>query len=110
MNYDGATGWLVGEANRGLHAMFVMMNEARLGVANQGLALSEVAYQNAADYAKQRLQGRALTGGAADEPADPIIVHPDVRRMLLQARAFNEGGPGLAAVDGAAGRPRPRRR
>ena len=91
LNYDGAQGWLVGEENRGLNAMFVMMNEARMGVALQGLALSEVAYQNAAAYAKERVQGRALTGAKdAGKPADPIIVHPDVRRMLLEIRAFNE--------------------
>ncbi|MEF3366986.1 acyl-CoA dehydrogenase C-terminal domain-containing protein [Methylocystis sp. 9N] len=97
MNYDGAQGFLVGEANRGLNAMFVMMNEARLGVAVQGLALSEVAYQNAALYAKERLQGRALTGPKnPDGPADPIIVHPDVRRMLLEIKAFNEAARGLA--------------
>jgi 3-(methylsulfanyl)propanoyl-CoA dehydrogenase len=91
LNYDGARGWLVGEANRGLNAMFVMMNEARMGVALQGLALSEVAYQNAAAYAKDRVQGRALGGAKhADKAADPIIVHPDVRRMLLEIRAFNE--------------------
>ena len=95
MNYDGATGWLLGAPNRGLHAMFVMMNEARLGVANQGLALSEVAYQNAAAYAKERVQGRALTGRKNDTGADPIIVHPDVRRMLLSIRAFNEGARAL---------------
>ncbi|MGD0719531.1 MAG: acyl-CoA dehydrogenase C-terminal domain-containing protein [Roseiarcus sp.] len=91
LNYDGARGWLVGEENRGLNAMFVMMNEARMGVALQGLALSEIAYQNAAAYAKERVQGRALGGAKhADKPADPIIVHPDVRRMLLEIRAFNE--------------------
>jgi alkylation response protein AidB-like acyl-CoA dehydrogenase len=91
LNYDGARGWLIGEANRGLNAMFVMMNEARLGVAVQGLAQSEVAYQNAAAYAKERVQGRALTGARdTDKPADPIIVHPDVRRMLLDIRSFNE--------------------
>jgi acyl-CoA dehydrogenase len=96
MNYDGATGWLVGEENRGLNAMFVMMNEARLGVGLEGLALSEVAYQNAAQYAKDRLQGRALTGAKfKDLPADPIIVHPDVRRILLTIRAFNEAGRAL---------------
>jgi alkylation response protein AidB-like acyl-CoA dehydrogenase len=96
MNYDGATGFLIGEANRGLNAMFVMMNEARLGVANQGLAISEVAYQNAAAYARDRLQGRALTGAKApDKAADPIIVHPDVRRMLLEIRAFNEAARAL---------------
>jgi acyl-CoA dehydrogenase len=96
MNYDAARGFLLGEANRGLAAMFVMMNEARLGVAIQGLALSEVAYQNAAAYAKERLQGRALSGPKApDKPADPIIVHPDVRRMLLEIRAFNEAARAL---------------
>jgi alkylation response protein AidB-like acyl-CoA dehydrogenase len=96
MNYDGATGWLVGEANRGLQAMFVMMNEARLGVGVQGLALSEVAYQNAATYAKERLAGRALTGAKfPQQAADPIIVHPDVRRMLMTIRAFNEAARAL---------------
>src|SRR5579872_6035518 len=97
MNYDGAKGWLVGEANRGLNAMFVMMNEARLGVAVQGLAVSEVAYQNAAAYAKERLQGRSISGAKApDRPADPILVHPDVRRMLLEIRAFNEAARAFA--------------
>ncbi|HXW41185.1 MAG TPA: acyl-CoA dehydrogenase, partial [Xanthobacteraceae bacterium] len=96
MNYDGATGWLMGEPNRGLQAMFTMMNEARLGVGMQGLALSEVAYQNAAAYAKERLAGRALTGPKfPQQPADPIIVHPDVRRMLLTLRAFNEAARAL---------------
>jgi acyl-CoA dehydrogenase len=96
MNYDGATGWLVGQENRGLNAMFVMMNEARLAVGVQGLAQSEVAYQNAAAYAKERLQGRGLTGAVApDKPADPIIVHPDVRRNLMLIRAFNEGARAL---------------
>jgi acyl-CoA dehydrogenase len=96
MNYDGATGWLVGEANRGLQAMFVMMNEARLNVGMQGLALSEVAYQNAAAYAKERLAGRAMTGAKfPQKPADPIIVHPDVRRMLMNIRAFNEAARAL---------------
>src|SRR6266487_1991105 len=91
MNYDSATGWLIGEENKGMQGMFVMMNEARLGVAVQGLAQSEVAYQNAAAYARDRLQGRALSGAKApDKPADPIIVHPDVRRTLLTIRAFNE--------------------
>ncbi|HEV7879513.1 acyl-CoA dehydrogenase C-terminal domain-containing protein [Bradyrhizobium sp.] len=91
MNYDGATGWLIGEENKGMQGMFVMMNEARLGVAVQGLAQSEVAYQNAVAYAKDRLQGRSLSGPKApDKPADPIIVHPDVRRTLLTIRAFNE--------------------
>src|SRR5213076_129267 len=80
-----------GEENKGMQGMFVMMNEARLGVAVQGLAQSEVAYQNAVTYARERVQGRALTGAKApDKAADPIIVHPDVRRMLLSMRAFNE--------------------
>ena len=96
MNYDGAAGWLVAQENHGLQAMFVMMNEARLGVGVQGLALSEVAYQNAAQYARDRLQGRAVTGvKSADKPADPIIVHADVRRILLTIRAFNEAARAL---------------
>ena len=96
MNYDGATGWLVAEPNRGLQAMFTMMNEARLGVGVQGLAMSEVAYQNAAAYAKERLAGRALTGAKyPDKAADPIIVHPDVRRTLMSMRAFNEAARAL---------------
>jgi acyl-CoA dehydrogenase len=96
MNYDRAKGWLVGEANRGLNAMFVMMNEARLGVAVQGLGQSEVAYQNAVQYAKERLQGRALTGPKnPQKPADPIIVHPDVRRTLMSIKAFNEAARAL---------------
>lgn len=93
MNIDGATGWLIGEPNKGLNAMFVMMNAARLGVGMQSLGLTEVAYQNALVYAKDRLQMRSLTGPkATDKPADPIIVHPDVRRMLLTAKAYAEGG------------------
>src|SRR5205823_13071386 len=93
---DAATGWLVAEPNRGLQAMFTMMNEARLGVGAQGLAMSEVAYQNAAAYAKERLAGRALTGAKfPDRAADPIIVHPDVRRMLMSMRAFNEASRAL---------------
>src|SRR4051812_20111128 len=96
MNYDGATGWLLGEENRGLNAMFTMMNEARLAVGVQGLAQSEVAYQNAVTYAKERLQGRALTGAKfPDKAADPIIVHPDVRRNLMTMRAINEAGRAL---------------
>ncbi len=96
MNYDGATGFLIGEENRGINAMFTMMNEARLGVGVQGLAVSEVAYQNAAAYARDRLQGRALGGPKfKDKPADPIIVHPDVRRMLMTMRAFNEAARAL---------------
>jgi alkylation response protein AidB-like acyl-CoA dehydrogenase len=96
MNYDGATGWLIGEEQRGINAMFTMMNEARLAVGVQGLALSEVAYQNAAAYAKDRQQGRALTGAKfPDRAADPIIVHPDVRRVLMSIRAFNEAARAL---------------
>ncbi|CAJ0796954.1 3-methylmercaptopropionyl-CoA dehydrogenase [Ralstonia condita] len=93
INLDGARGWMVGEPNKGLNAMFVMMNAARLGVGMQGLGLTEVAYQNSVAYAKERLQMRSLSGPKApDKPADPIIVHPDVRRMLLTQRAFAEGG------------------
>ena len=92
MNYDGATGWLVGEAHKGMRTMFVMMNEARLGVGLQGLAQAELAYQTARDFALTRAQGRALTGAQMPgQPADPIIVHPDVRRMLLEQKAFIEG-------------------
>ena len=97
LNLDGATGWLVGQPNKGLPAMFVMMNAARLGVGNQSLGLTEVAYQNAAAYAKERIQMRSLSGPKApDKPADPIIVHPDVRKMLLTARAYAEGGRALS--------------
>jgi len=93
MVHDDAVGWLIGEENRGLAVMFVMMNEARLGVGLQGVAQAEAAYQAAAAFAKDRLQGRALTGPKnADGPADPILVHPDVRRMLLDARAIVEAG------------------
>src|SRR3954453_1444731 len=97
MNYDGAKGWLVGEPEKGLAAMFIMMNAARLGVGRQGLAQGEVAYQNAAAYAKDRRQGRALRQDErdADAKADPIIVHPDVRRMLMESRAWNEAGRAL---------------
>ncbi|WP_371396560.1 acyl-CoA dehydrogenase C-terminal domain-containing protein [Fretibacter rubidus] len=96
MNYDDAEGYLIGEENKGLKVMFVMMNRARLDVGMQGLAQSEVAYQNAAAYAKDRTQGRALTGPVNDNgPADPIIVHPDVRRMLMETKAFNEGARAL---------------
>ena len=92
INLDGATGWLVGEPNKGLQAMFVMMNAARLGVGMQGLGLTEISYQNARTYAKERLQMRALTGAKHPEKeADPILVHPDVRRMLLTQRAYAEG-------------------
>ncbi|MFN8916398.1 MAG: acyl-CoA dehydrogenase C-terminal domain-containing protein [Burkholderiales bacterium] len=97
MYLDGAQGWLVGEPNKGLQAMFVMMNAARLAVGVQSLGLSEVAYQNAVVYAKDRLQMRSLSGVKAPEKAaDPIIVHPDVRKMLLTARAYVEGGRALA--------------
>ncbi|RYG28807.1 MAG: acyl-CoA dehydrogenase, partial [Burkholderiales bacterium] len=90
--YEGATGYLVGEEHKGMRTMFVMMNEARLGVGMQGLAQAEVAFQNAADFARERLQGRSITGAKSpDKPADPIIVHPDVRRMLMDMKAFTEG-------------------
>ncbi|AUW58071.1 acyl-CoA dehydrogenase [Sphingobium sp. SCG-1] len=92
MNYDGATGWMVGEENKGLAAMFIMMNAARLGVGLQGLAQGEVAYQNAVQYAKDRRQGRALTGASEpNEKADTLFVHPDVRRMLMEGKALTEG-------------------
>jgi alkylation response protein AidB-like acyl-CoA dehydrogenase len=97
LNLDAAAGWLVGEPNKGLPAMFVMMNAARLGVGNQSLGLTEVAYQNAVAYARERIQMRSLSGPKAKEkPADPIIVHPDVRKMLLTARAYAEGGRALS--------------
>ena len=97
LNYDGATGWLVGEAEKGLAAMFIMMNAARLGVGVQGLAQGEVAYQNAVTYAKDRRQGRALRPEERepDVKADTIIHHPDVRRMLMEAKAFNEAARAL---------------
>src|SRR5215216_1967680 len=96
LNYDGATGYLIGQENRGLQAMFTMMNEARLHVGVQGLAISEVACQNAVAYAKERLQGRALSGPKfPNQPADPIIVHPDVRRSLMTMKAINEAGRAL---------------
>ncbi|ASP38590.1 acyl-CoA dehydrogenase [Bacterioplanes sanyensis] len=92
MNYDGAKGWLVGEENKGLAAMFTMMNYERLGVGIQGLGAAEASYQNAVEYARDRLQSRAPTGAVnKDKAADPIIVHPDVRRMLLTQKAFTEG-------------------
>ncbi|MEN9843163.1 MAG: hypothetical protein RLZZ612_992, partial [Pseudomonadota bacterium] len=97
MVLENAVGTMVGQPNKGLQAMFVMMNAARLGVGNQSLGLTEVAYQNALAYAKDRVQMRALTGPKAkDKPADPIIVHPDVRKMLLTAKAYAEGGRALA--------------
>ena len=95
-NFDEAEGYLIGKENKGLRVMFVMMNRARLDVGMQGLAQSEVAYQNAAAYAKDRLQGRSLTGPKNENgPADPLIVHPDIRRMLLETKAFNEGARAL---------------
>ncbi|MFT7372393.1 MAG: alkylation response protein AidB-like acyl-CoA dehydrogenase [Oleiphilaceae bacterium] len=93
MNFDGAQGWLVGDLNKGLNAMFTMMNYERLSVGIQGLGAAERSYQNAVAYALDRIQGRAATGPAQPEKqADPIIVHPDVRRMLMTMRAYNEGG------------------
>jgi alkylation response protein AidB-like acyl-CoA dehydrogenase len=97
MNFDGAEGWLVGQPNKGLNAMFTMMNTARLAVGLQGLGLIERAYQNSLAYARERLQMRALSGAKfPDKPADPLIVHPDIRRMLLTQKAFAEGGRLLA--------------
>ena len=113
MNFDGAEGYLVGEAHKGMRAMFTMMNGARLGVGLQGLGLGETAYQTAKAYAQERLQGRSVAGDKFPEkPADPIIVHPDVRRMLLTMRAWNEGARALAAwvaieLDRAAKHPDP---
>ena len=96
MNYDDATGYLVGEEHKGMRAMFTMMNEARLGVGLQGLSQAELAYQNALAYAKDRLQGRDITGVKnPDELADPIIVHPDVRRNLMDQKCFSEGSRAL---------------
>ncbi len=92
MNYDAATGWLLGDMHKGMRAMFTMMNEARLGVGMQGLAQAEAAYQNAVEYAKDRLQGRDVTGAKnPDGPADPLIVHPDIRRNLMDQKSFAEG-------------------
>ena len=97
MNFDAAEGWLIGQPNKGLNAMFIMMNTARLAVGLQGLALIERAYQNSLAYARERLQMRSLSGAKRpDKPADPIIVHPDVRRMLLTQKAAAEGGRALA--------------
>jgi len=98
INFDDSVGYLVGEPNKGMRAMFTMMNAARLHVGVQGLALSDAAYQGAVQFARERLQGRALTGAKyPDQEADPIIVHPDVRRMLLSMRAFTEGARALTA-------------
>jgi len=96
--FDGAVGWMVGQPNKGLAAMFTMMNAARLGVGMQGLGIGEIAFQSAFDYAKDRGQGRSLGGTKSpDKPADSILVHPDVRRMLLRMKANNEGGRAMAA-------------
>jgi alkylation response protein AidB-like acyl-CoA dehydrogenase len=96
MNYDNAVGYLIGEPHRGLQAMFSMMNHERLMVGQEGLSQAEVAYQSAVDYARERIQGRSLSGvKSPDQPADPIIVHPDVRRMLLTGKAYNEAARAL---------------
>jgi alkylation response protein AidB-like acyl-CoA dehydrogenase len=101
MNFENATGWLVGEPNDGMRAMFTMMNEARLMVGMQGLGLAEMAYQESLAFARERLQGRSLAGPTnVDGPADPIIVHPDVRRMLMRQKVLNEGMRALALFTG----------
>jgi butyryl-CoA dehydrogenase len=116
INFDGAEGYLIGESHKGMRYMFTMMNTARLAIGTQGLGLAETAYQSAVAYAKERLQGRSLTGPKFPEkPADPIIVHPDVRKNLLTMRAYNEGARALAlwvgtAIDIAARHPDPDRR
>jgi alkylation response protein AidB-like acyl-CoA dehydrogenase len=101
MNFEGATGWLVGEPNDGMRAMFTMMNEARLMVGMQGLGIAEMAYQESLGFARERLQGRALGGASNPEgPADPIIVHPDVRRMLMRQKVINEGMRAMSLFTG----------
>src|SRR5262249_10355345 len=101
MNYDGATGYLIGEPNQGLAAMFTMMNYERLSVGIQGLGTADAAYQAASKYASERLQGRSPLGpDNSNAPADALLVHPDVRRMLLTIRAYNEGGRAFAALVG----------
>ena len=101
MNFDGACGWLIGEPNKGLAAMFTMMNYERLSIGIQGIGSAETSYQNARTYARERLQSRAPTGAVAiDKVADPIIVHPDVRRMLLSMKAMTEGGRAFASFVG----------
>ena len=103
LNFEGAEGYLVGEPNNGMHSMFTMMNTARLAIGLQGLGLAETAYQSAVAYARERLQGRSLSGPKfPDKPADPIIVHPDVRKNLLTMRAYNEGSRALALWVGMA--------
>ena len=116
MNFDGASGFLVGPENKGLACMFTMMNSERLAIGMQGLGLGEVAYQNAVAYAKDRIQGRSATGiKAPDKAADPLLVHPDIRRMLLTTRAYNEGARALATwtainIDLAHRHPEPQKR
>jgi hypothetical protein len=101
MNFDGATGWLVGEANKGLAAMFTMMNYERLSIGIQGIGCADASYQNAVAYARDRIQSRSPSGPVAkDKVADPILVHPDVRRMLLTMKAMNEGGRAFACYVG----------
>src|SRR5262249_5542702 len=103
ISFDGATGWLVGRPNKGMSAMFTMMNAARFAVGIQGLGLAEAAYQGARDYARTRLQGRSVAGPKfPDQAADPLIVHPDIRRMLLTMRARIEGARALAGWVGLA--------
>ena len=102
MNFDGASGWLVGEVNKGLAAMFTMMNYERLSIGIQGIGCAEMSYQSAVAYARERLQSRAPTGPvASDKAADPIIVHPDVRRMLLTMKALTEGGRAFPPMSGS---------
>ena len=104
INFDGAQGWLIGEANKGLAAMFTMMNYERLSIGIQGIGCAETSYQNARTYARERLQSRAPTGAVAPgKMADPIIVHPDVRRMLLSMKAMTEGGRAFASYVGDRG-------
>src|SRR4029079_19786736 len=116
IDFDDSTGYLIGEANKGMRAMFTMMNAARLHVGVQGLAVAETSYQAAAAFARERLQGRALTGAKYPQrDADPILVHPDVRRMLLTARSLTEGARALTAwialaIDEAESHPDPERR
>ncbi len=116
MNFDDAKGWLIGEKHKGMQAMFAMMNTERVAVGVQGLGLAEASYQGAVAYAKERLQGRSLSGAKyPDKPADPLIVHPDIRRMLLTQRAYIEGSRALAvwaakAIDTAKKHPDPAER